>query len=188
GPGLARGAGRGERAARDAGGHRAVARRAAAQSMVLLKNEGVLPLRDAPGLTVAVIGEFARTPRFQGAGSSQVNPTRVDIPLDELAAALPSATLRFAAGYGTGDDPVGPGLADEAVSAATGAGVILAFLGLPPAEESEGFDRAHLDLPAAQTGLLARLAGAVPATPIVAVLCNGGAVRTSTWDHGTAAV
>src|SRR5262249_57118682 len=87
-----------------------------AQSMVLLKNEGVLPLRDAPGLTVTVIGEFARAPRFQGAGSSQVNPTRVDIPLDELAAALPSATLRFAAGYGTGDtaadaggDPAGTG-------------------------------------------------------------------------------
>jgi len=189
--------------------HHALARRAAAQSMVLLKNEGVLPLRDAPGLTVAVIGEFARTPRFQGAGSSQVNPTQVDVPLDELAAALPSATLRFAAGYRTGDAPagtgdslVGPGnsaagsgdvpasdgLADEAVSVATGADVILAFLGLPPAEESEGFDRAHMDLPAAQTGLLARLAEAVPGTPIVAVLCNGGAVRTSTWDHAAAAV
>jgi len=191
-----------ERAALDAEAHHALARRAAARSMVLLKNEGVLPLRDAPGLTVAVIGEFARTPRFQGAGSSQVNPTRVDIPLDELAAALPSATLRFAAGYRTGDAPAGAGdaaarggddpdgatLADEAVGAATGADVILAFLGLPPAEESEGFDRAHMDLPAAQTSLLARLAEAVPATPIVAVLCNGGAVRTSTWDHAAAAV
>ncbi len=182
-----------EPATLDAEVHHALARRAAAQSMVLLKNEGALPLRDAPGLTVAVIGEFARTPRFQGAGSSQVNPTRVDVPLDELAAALPSATLRFAAGYGTGDDPAGDDpadgdLADEAVSAATGADVILAFLGLPPAEESEGFDRAHMDLPAAQTSLLARLAEAAPATPIVAVLCNGGAVRTSTWDHAAAAV
>src|SRR5262249_2780740 len=125
----------------------------------------------------------------------QVHPTRVDVPLDELAAALPSATLRFAAGYGTGDAPAdasaalaGAGLADEAVSAATGADVILAFLGLPPAEESEGFDRAHMDLPAAQTSLLARLAEAVSGTPIVAVLCNAGAVRTSTWDHAAAAV
>jgi beta-glucosidase len=156
--------------------------------MVLLKNEGVLPLRDAPGRTVAVIGEFARTPRFQGAGSSQVSPTRVDVPLDELAAALPSATFRFAAGYGTGDGPADAGLADEAVSAATGADVIIAFLGLPAAEESEGFDRAHLDLPAAQTGLLARLAEAVPGTPIVTVLCNGGVVRTTTWDHAASAV
>jgi beta-glucosidase len=206
---LVRRARRREPGALDADAHHALARRAAAQSMVLLKNEGVLPLRDAPGLTVAVIGEFARTPRFQGAGSSQVNPTRVDVPLDELAAALPSAALRFAAGYdmadtpadaggnqaGTGDAPADTGdgptdadLADEAVSAATGADVILAFLGLPPAEESEGFDRAHMDLPAAQTSLLARLADAVPGTPIVAVLCNGGAVRTSTWDHAASAV
>jgi beta-glucosidase len=198
-----------EPAALDVEAHHALARRAAAQSMVLLKNEGVLPLRDAPGLTVAVIGEFARTPRFQGAGSSEVNPTRVDVPLDELAAALPSATLRFATGYRTGDAPArtgdvpagagdvpadagdapaGADLADEAVSAATGADVLLAFLGLPPAEESEGFDRAHMDLPAAQTSLLARLAEAVPGTPIVAVLCNGGAVRTSTWDHAAVAV
>jgi beta-glucosidase len=212
-----------EPATLDAEAHHALARRAAAQSMVLLKNEGVLPLRDAPGLTVAVIGEFARTPRFQGAGSSQVNPTRVDVPLDELAAALPSATSgsppgtapattrpsmarptmsppggspagEGPAGEGpagdgpAGDSPADGGLADEAVSAATGADVILAFLGLPPAEESEGFDRAHMDLPAAQTSLLARLAEAAPATPIVAVLCNGGAVRTSTWDHAAAAV
>ncbi len=199
---LVRQARRREPAALNAEAHHALTRRAAAQSMVLLKNEGVLPLQDAPGLTVAVIGEFARTPRFQGAGSSQVNPTRVDIPLDELAAALPSATLRFAAGYRTGDAPAGAGdgppdsgdaphdagLADEAVSAATGADVILAFLGLPPAEESEGFDRAHMDLPAVQTSLLARLAEAVHGAPIVAVLCNGGAVRTSAWDHAASAV
>jgi beta-glucosidase len=177
-----------EPAALAAEAHHALARRAAAQSMVLLKNEGVLPLRDAPGRTIAVIGEFARTPRFQGAGSSQVSPTRVDVPLDELAAALPSATFRFAAGYGTGDGPADAALADEAVGAATGADVIIAFLGLPAAEESEGFDRTHLDLPAAQTGLLARLAEAVPGIPIVTVLCNGGVVRTTTWDHAASAV
>lgn len=195
-----------EAATLDAGAHHALARRAAAQSMVLLKNDGVLPLADGSGQTIAVIGEFARTPRFQGAGSSQVSPTRVDIPLDELAAALPGATFRFAAGYriddgspGPATDPgpdsgsgpatgSGPDLVAEAVRAATGADVVLAFLGLPPAEESEGFDRSHIDLPDAQTGLLARLAEAVPGTPIVAVLFNGGAVRTSTWDHAASAV
>jgi beta-glucosidase len=201
-----------EPAGLDAAAHHALARRAAAQSLVLLKNDGVLPLTGMAGRIVAVIGEFARTPRFQGAGSSQVSPTQVDVPLDALAAALPGATLRFAAGYridGSSPGPAtesgspsgprpatesgtapgsGPDLVAEAVAAATGADVVLVFLGLPPAEESEGFDRAHIDLPDAQTSLLERLAGAVPGTPIVAVLCNGGAVRTSTWDHAASAV
>src|SRR5689334_19720509 len=83
----------------DIAAHHALARRAAAQSLVLLKNDGVLPLTGMADRTIAVIGEFARTPRFQGAGSSQVSPTRVDVPLDALAAALPGATLRFAPGY-----------------------------------------------------------------------------------------
>jgi beta-glucosidase len=231
-----------EPAGLDAAAHHALARRAAAQSLVLLKNDGVLPLTGMAGRIVAVIGEFARTPRFQGAGSSQVSPTQVDVPLDALAAALPGAALRFAAGYliedsspspatdsgsssgprpatdsglptdpgppadtgpdfgprpATGSGPAtdtgpdsgpGPDLVAEAVTAATGADVVLVFLGLPPAEESEGYDRAHIDLPNAQTSLLTRLAETVPGTPIVAVLCNGGAVRTSTWDHAASAV
>jgi beta-glucosidase len=177
----------------DAAAHHALARRAAAQSLVLLKNDGVLPLTCMAGRTIAVIGEFARTPRFQGAGSSQVSPTQVDVPLDALAAALPGATLRFAPGYQIDGSPgpatdSGKTMAAAAVRAATGADVVVVFLGLPPAEESEGYDRAHIDLPDAQTGLLTRLAEAVPGTPIVAVLCNGGAVRTSTWDHAASAV
>lgn len=184
-----------EPATLDAAAHHALARRAAAQSLVLLKNDGVLPLSDAPGRTVAVIGEFARSPRFQGAGSSRVSPLRVDVPLDELTAALPRSTLRFAPGYHA-DGPAAPGeeptgeadLAAEAVRAAAGADVAVVFLGLPAAEESEGFDRTHIDLPAGQTGLLARLAAEVPGTPLVVVLFNGGAVRTSTWDDAASAV
>ena len=144
----------------------------------------MLPLQDRAGLVVAVVGEFARTPRFQGAGSSQVNPTRVDVPLDELTAALPSATVRFAPGFsidagavdprlaavsGAGLAAAGavasgadPGLAAEAVAAADGADVIVACLGLPAADESEGFDRTHIDLPSAQTDLLHRAGRHLP--------------------------
>ena len=184
--------------------HHALARRAAAESLVLLKNDGgVLPLRDASGLTVAVLGEFARVPRFQGAGSSQVSPTQVDVPLEELARALPAAALRFAPGFTLGAAPEDPALAEEelageelageelageALRAAAGADVVLCFLGLPPDAESEGFDRVHIDLPAAQTSLLGRLAAEMPGTPVVVVLANGSAVRTSPWDHAAAAV
>jgi beta-glucosidase len=179
-----------EPAALDADAHHVLSRRAAAQSMVLLKNNGVLPLTDAPGLTVAVIGEFARAPRFQGAGSSKVSPIRVDVPLDELAAALPSATLRFAPGYRTSEADPAPGadLPGEAARVAAGADVAVVFLGLPEGAESEGYDRAHIDLPGAQTSLLDLLAAEAPDTPLAVVLFNGGVVRTGTWDHTAAAV
>ena len=180
-------------ASSDAAAQHALARRAAGESLVLLKNDdGVLPLQDAPGLSVAVIGEFARTPRYQGAGSSQVNPTRVDVPLEELGAALPSATLRFAPGFTLDDDSAGSSggseLLAEAIDAASAADVVVAFLGLPAAEESEGFDRTHIDLPKAQTDLIHALAEAVPATPIVVVLANGSVVEMSSWDGQVAAV
>jgi beta-glucosidase len=161
--------------------HHALARDAASQCAVLLKNDdGILPLRPAAGDTIAVIGEFARTPRFQGAGSSQVNPTRVDIPLDELRALVPDgAEVAFAAGFGIGASDGDEQLADEAVALASRATTVVAFLGLPAAEESEGFDRTHLDLPGNQTALLARLAE-VNAN-LVVVLANGSAVRLSGW-------
>jgi beta-glucosidase len=142
-------------ASQDTDAHHALARRVAAESMVLLKNENaVLPLAAEP-LTIAVVGE--RYPAFQGGGSSQVNPVTTDDPVAELAAALPSATFT--------DDP---GSAD----------VIVAFLGFEQGTESEGRDRTDIDLPEEQTELLAQLSGRAP---IVAVLCTGSVVRTSTW-------
>jgi beta-glucosidase len=171
-------------ASADYDAHHALARRAAGESIVLLKNDGVLPLTDSPSLKVCVVGELARTPRFQGAGSSQVNPTRVDVPLDELRILLPTATVDFAPGFVVdGEDDAG--LADAAVDAAAGADVLLLFLGLPPGEESEGFDRLHMDLPAAQLALLDRLSEA--SVPVVVVLSNGSAVLTR-WSGRAAAI
>jgi beta-glucosidase len=172
----------------DADAHHALARAAAAECAVLLKNEGdVLPLKPAPGDTVAVIGEFARTPRYQGAGSSQVNPTQVDVALDELRAAVPDRVeVSFAPGFAIATPDADEALAAEAVALAAGASAVVAFLGLPAADESEGFDRAHIDLPANQTALLARLAEANPR--LVVVLSNGSAVRLSNWESHAAAV
>jgi len=172
----------------------AAARQAAAAGTVLLKNDGVLPVRDRPGLKVAVIGEFARSPYIQGLGSSEVTPLRVDIPLDELTAALPAASVRFAAGYplrrdggGSASDAGARGLAAEALRAARDADLVIVFLGLPPGAEVENIDRRHIDLPEVQTSLVTMLADTVRA-PVVAVLFNGSVVRTSTWDDRVAAV
>jgi beta-glucosidase len=168
----------------DVDAHHALARRAAAHGIVLLKNDdGVLPLTAG---RVCVVGEFARTPRFQGAGSSQVNPTRVDTALDELRRARPDGELTFAPGVDLADPTRDAALADEAVAAARGADVVLAFLGLPPEEESEGFDRTHMDLPASQIALLERLLDG-PA-PVVVVLANGSAVLVTPWHERAAAV
>jgi beta-glucosidase len=172
----------------DADAHHALARAAATECAVLLKNEDrLLPLRPAAGDTIAVIGEFARTPRYQGAGSSQVNPTRVDVTLDELRAGVPDGVeVAFAAGYGLDTTDHDDELAVEAVALASGAEVVVAFLGLPAADESEGFDRSHMDLPANQRALLARLADANP--NLAVVLANGSAVRLSDWEQHAKAV
>jgi beta-glucosidase len=170
----------------DVAAHHELARSAARDCAVLLKNEGsLLPLRPEPGSTVAVVGEFARTPRFQGAGSSQVNPTRVDAALDVLRATVPDdVEVGFAAGFGVGEEMAG--LADEAVTLAAAADVALVFLGLPAADESEGFDREHMDLPGDQLDLLRRVAEVNER--VVVVLANGSAVLTSPWEQHAGAI
>lgn len=172
----------------DADSHHAFAREAAAECAVLLKNDGgLLPLRPSAGDTVAVIGEFARTPRYQGAGSSQVNPTQLDNALDELRAAVPDGVeVAFAPGGGIGTTDADEDLAAEAVALAGRASTVVAFLGLPAAEESEGFDRTHMDLPANQRALVSRLAAANP--NLAVVLANGSAVWLSDWEHHVPAI
>lgn len=181
----------------DVDAHHALARTAATEGAVLLKNQdGALPLRLAREQRLAVIGALANNPRYQGAGSSQVNPTRVDNALDALRAALADdVAVDFSPGYAlSGLAPSDQGdaassaaeLASDAVTCATGANAVVVFLGLPAAEESEGFDRTHLSLPADQLDLLAVVAAAHPR--VVVVLANGGVVTTSEWDDNAAAV
>ncbi|MYR27565.1 glycosyl hydrolase [Streptomyces sp. SID4945] len=167
--------------------HHRLAAEAAERCVVLLRNEGgLLPLSPATG-RLAVVGELARTPRYQGGGSSQVTPTRLDTPLDALRARAEGAEVEFAPGYalpGTPPDAAGSpdaeALTAEAVALAARAGTVVLFLGLPLAEESEGFDRTHLDLPGEQLALLAELAEVNPR--VVVVLSHGGVVRTAPWQ------
>jgi beta-glucosidase len=155
----------------DIDAHHALARAAAAESVVLLKNEdAILPL--GSDATIAVVGEFARTPRYQGAGSSQVVPTRLDTLLTELEVGY--GTVPFAAGYdldGSGDAQT---LLAEAERVATAADTVVMVIGLPGADESEGFDRTHLNLPANQLAALKAVAAANP--NVVVVLVNGSTV------------
>ncbi len=168
----------------DVEAHHALAREAAARSIVLLKNDdAVLPLaRDA---SIAVIGEFARTPRYQGAGSSLINPTRLDTALEEIRAAA-QGEVSFAPGFtldGSGD---AQGLRAAAAETAAAASVAVVFLGLPAAAESEGFDRDGIDLPAVQLDLLDAVVAANPRT--VVVLSNGGVVALPFADRVPAIV
>jgi len=177
-----------KRASFDTGEHHALARRAALESAVLLKNDGgVLPLQPAPGSRIAVIGEFARTPRYQGAGSSQVNPTQLDVPFDELRAGVgDQVQVDFAAGFGVGTTESDAELAREAVELASGATDVVVFLGLPSDYESEGFDRMHMDLPTNQVQLIEALAEVHDR--LIVVLANGSAVRLSNWQDKVSAI
>ncbi|ABG94752.1 beta-glucosidase [Rhodococcus jostii RHA1] len=162
----------------DRDAHHALARDVAGRSVVLLKNDGILPLDPAANTRIAVIGEFARTPRYQGAGSSQVVPTRLDNALDEIRTIAVGPEITFAPGYSLDESGSATGLlVDEAVSLAASADVAVVFLGLPAEDESEGFDREHIELPAAQTELLDAVLAANPR--VVVVLSNGSVVRLS---------
>jgi beta-glucosidase len=170
----------------DAGEHHALARRAAAASIVLLRNDkNTLPL--AQGTTVAVLGEFAEKPRYQGGGSSHVNATRVDVPLDELRRALGADRVHYAPGYGSaGAGSNAAFLLEAATNLARSADVSIVFVGLEEKEESEGFDRTHLDLPADHVVLIQAVA-AVSARTVV-VLSNGGVVTLEPWHDDVDAI
>jgi beta-glucosidase len=165
-----------ESATYDVDEHHALAREVAGRSIVLLKNEGdILPLA-AKG-SIAVIGEFARTPRYQGGGSSHVNPTKLDNALDEIRALAGGAEVTFAPGFALDKGTDATGLVGEAVAVASSADVVLVFLGLTAPQESEGFDRTNIDLPGDQLALLDEVLTAND--NVVVVLSHGGVVELS---------
>ena len=162
----------------DAAAHHALARRAAEESLVLLKNEGsLLPL--AAGAKVAVIGDFAKNPRYQGAGSSMVNSTQVDVLPDKLI----NSELNVI-GYQQGFDRHGKpdaALQKSACELATQADTVVLCMGLDEIAESEGLDRSNLRLAQNQVDLLQAVAAVNP--KIVVVLYSGSVVETPWLDN-----
>ena len=162
----------------DAAAHHALARRAAEESLVLLKNEGaLLPL--AAGTKVAVIGDFAKNPRYQGAGSSMVNSTQVDVLLDKL---IDSALNVI--GYQQGFDRHGKpdaALQKSACELAAQADTVVLCMGLDEIAESEGLDRSNLRLAQNQVELLQAVKAVNP--KIVVVLYSGSVVETPWLDN-----
>lgn len=161
----------------DTAAHHKLARRAAAESIVLLRNEGgILPLK--PNEKLAVIGDFAETPRYQGAGSSAVNALQVDTLLDSIKADDSGITF---VGYASGFERQGAADAEkleEAVALAKKADTVLLCLGLDELRESEGLDRADMKLAENQQRLLAAVAAV---NPNIVVLLSAGAPVETPW-------
>jgi beta-glucosidase len=167
----------------DEAAHHALARQVAGEGMVLLKNNGILPLKNPQH--IAVIGRSAQNAYFQGGGSSHINPTQVDIPFIELQKLAGNAELSYAQGY-KADESFSQELIDEAVLLARTAEVALLYISLPETKESEGYDRPDLDLTTQQVALI-NAVSAVQSNTVV-IINNGAPVVMSEWIEGPAAV
>lgn len=161
--------------------HHGLARRAAAAGTVLLTNDGLLPLAGTERL--ALIGAFAKTPRYQGAGSSLVEPIHVDTVFESLGQRL-GEQLSYAPGYDPATGQTNATLLAEARSAAGAAAVAVVVIGLPDSGESEGFDRADLRLPSGMENLVQVVTAANPHT--VVVLMNGSPIEMPWVDQAAA--
>ena len=159
------------------------ARKVAANSMVLLKNNGILPLKK--GGRVAVIGELARTPRYQGAGSSHINPTQLDNALDELKKV--GYDVEFAQGYELKQKKAknNDALIAQAVELAKRCETAIIFIGLTDDYEAEGFDRTHMNLPDAHDKLVAEI---LKVNKNAIIVLAGGSPVEMPWNDGVAAI
>lgn len=173
-----------ENASYDRKAHHQLAREVAAECMVLLKNkDGILPLKKKG--TIAVIGEFAKRPRYQGGGSSHVNPTMLDDVYEEIRkAAGNDANVIYSQGYSLEKDETDETLLNEAKKAAIEADVAVIFAGLPEHYESEGYDRQHMKMPESHCTLIEEVAKVQP--NVVVVLSNGSPVEMPWIDKAKA--
>jgi beta-glucosidase len=147
-----------------------LARKVAQESIVLLKNDGILPLNETD--SIAFIGKYAKKPRYQGGGSSHINSHKITSALDEVAGI---SNITFAQGFDDDKDEINEAMMMEAISVAKNAKVAVVFAGLPDAFESEGFDRSHMRLPNCQNELIKRITDVQPNT--VVILHNGSPVE-----------
>jgi beta-glucosidase len=167
----------------DVDAHHNLAYKIATEGMVLLKNDGLLPLKSQGH--IAVIGRSAESAHFQGGGSSHINPTRVAVPFKELQARAGEAELTYAEGY-PADDSFQQEMIDQAVTNARSADVTVLYIALPNFKESEGYDRADLDLTEQQVALIKAVARVQPKT--IVVLNNGAPVAMNAWLDDVGAV
>ena len=157
----------------DVAAHHALARTTAEQSAVLLKNEDILPLQKDK--KIAFIGEFAKVPRIQGGGSSHINNTWIESALDAAG-----DSVSYAQGFHIDEETTDETLLQEAIALAKESDVAVIFAGLPDSFESEGFDRTHLNMPANQNELIARISEVQP--NVVVVLHSGSPIAMPWLD------
>jgi beta-glucosidase len=167
----------------DVSAHHELAHQIANEGMVLLKNNGLLPLKGQQH--IAVIGRSAESAHFQGGGSSHVNPTQVAVPFKELEAQAGGAEVSYAKGY-PADYSFRQELIDEAMTLVRSADAAVVYIALPDSAESEGYDRSTLDLTEQQVALIKAVSKAQPNT--VVVINNGAPVAMASWIDDVAAV
>ena len=164
--------------------HHTLARLVAGEGAVLLKNEGaILPLQESS--KIALIGRFAKIPRYQGAGSSLMNPSQLDNLHDEIAKVIGSENLSYAHGYTEKGDHPDETLIQEAIQVSKAADIVLVCAGLTDLYETEGLDRTHMKMPPGHDALIDALAAAH--SKVVVILSNGSPVEMP-WVNAVPAI